>query len=374
MKSLRGSKAWFVSLLLVLAMVAAACGGDDDEGTDAGSGDDGDGAATQETVSLTMSMSTCSPYYYGYHIAEALGFFEEEGIDLKQECSSGSSEVASILAAGTADLGAAGFSAMLPAMAASDNVNPFFVHTYGEPYDILVLADSGIDEVADLEGKTMGVSDLAGGEMPLVRALISNAGLVPEEDVQFLEVSENPGTVQVAFERDDIVAYASGVSTTSIFPATGIDTVSILPEFVGDLAAGGLMATEEWKDNVDVLARVGRAAAKGHLVGFANHDAAICVMKDVIPAEFEDEEAGRASFEGSLLATTAPENDDGTYDFGRGVADVDQWNEYINIYFEAGVLDEAFDPSPYLVDVKDEINNFDQQEIIDMANELPTDC
>lgn len=371
MRGFRDSKAWVVALLLVLAMVAAACGGDDDGGSDTGSGD---GEETQETVSLTMSMSTCSPYYYGYHIAEELGFFEEEGIDLKQECSSGSSEVASILAAGTADLGAAGFSAMLPAMAQSENVNPFFVHTYGEPYDILVLAAGGITEIADLEGKTLGVSDLAGGEVPLVRALIADAGLVPEEDVKFLEVSENPATVQVAFERGDIVAYASGVSTTAIFPTTGIDTVSILPEFVGDLAAGGLMATEEWKDDLDVLTRVGRAAAKGFLIGIANPDAAVCVMKEVIPAEFEDPEAGRASFDGSLLATTPPQNDDGTYDFSRGVADVDQWNEYIGIYFAAGVLDEAFDPSPYLIDVKDEINDFDQQEIIDMANELPTDC
>ncbi|MPZ68188.1 MAG: PhnD/SsuA/transferrin family substrate-binding protein [Actinobacteria bacterium] len=372
MRGFKDSKVWIVALLLVLALVAAACGGDDpDSNESSGSDDNGD---VQETVSLTMAMSTCSPYYYGYHVAEALGFFEEEGIDLKQECTSGSSEVASILAAGTVDLGAAGFSAMLPAMSQSNNVNPFFVHTYGEPYDVLVLADSGISEIADLEGETLGVSDLAGGEMPLVRALISNAGLVPEEDVQFLEVSENPGTVQVAFERGDIAAYSSGVSTTAIFPATGIDTVSILPEFVGDLAAGGLMASEEWKDDLDVLARVGRAAAKGHLIAFANPDAAVCVMKEVIPAEFEDEEAGRASLDGSLLATTAPQNDDGTYDFGRGVADVDQWVEYINIYFEAGVLEEAFDPAPFLVDVKDEINDFDQQAIIDQANELPTDC
>lgn len=372
MRRVEGSKFLIVVLVLVMSLVAAACGGDDPESSEGtGTGTDEE---TQETVSLTMAMSTCSPYYYGYHIAAELGYFEEEGIDLKQECTSGSSEVASILAAGTVDIGAAGFSAMLPAMAKSSNVNPFFVHTYGEPYDVLALADSGITQIADLEGKTLGVSDLAGGEMPLVRALITNAGLVPEKDVQFLEVSENPGTVQVAFERGDIAAYSSGVSTTAIFPSTGIDTVSILPEFVGDLAAGGLMASEEWKDDLDVLARVGRAAAKGHLIAFENPDAAVCVMKEVIPAEFEDEEAGRASLEGSLLATTAPKNDDGTYDFGRGVAEVDQWNEYINLYVEAEVLDEAFDPAPFLIDVKDEINNFDQQAIIDQANELPTDC
>jgi NitT/TauT family transport system substrate-binding protein len=380
-----------IGSFLAVSLILGACGGTAGEttttagaGTTATTAEPAESTTTapQETtttaaelVDITAAMATGSPFYYGYRIAMALGFFEEGGVNFDFQVTGGSSEVGLILASGTADIGAAGFSAVLPAMAGG-GIYPFFVHTYGEPYDILVPTDSDIQDIVDLEGQTIGLSELAGGEVPLVRALLETNGLDPDTDVTYLEVGTNPGTIQIAFERGDIAAYSSGVSDTAILlsGASGFDVRSIAPDFVGELAAGGLLTTDEHKDDLELLASIGRAAAKGHLVAYTNPDAAVCILKEVIPEEFVDEEAGRASMEGSMLSTTAPQNPDGTYRFSAGLGNLENWERYIGIYVSGGILEEPFDPAPLVIDLEDEVNDFDQQAVIDMAEGLPTDC
>ena len=58
-----------------------------------------------------------------------------------------------------------------------------------------------------------------------------------------------------------------------------------------------------------------------------------------------------------------------------GFLDAAGWNTYVNIFIQGGVLSQQIDMGQYVIDdLLDEINDFDQQEIIDLANSLPTDC
>lgn len=367
----RGSK--LVSLLLLAVLSAASCGGSDDGNSDTGAGSESGQSGELQTV--VMSMSTGSPYFYGYWLADELGFMEDEGIDIQYEITGGSSEAAAVLAANSADVAAASTSAFLGPIEQGAELSVFFLHTYGEPYDLLVPQGSDIGEVGDLSGKTLGITELQGGEVPLIRALIGNSGLDPDTDVNFLEVGTNPGTVQVAFDRGDIDAYAAAVSDVAVITASGrLQVESIMPEFVGQLPAGGLWAAEKNKDDRDMMIAVGRAAAKGHLVGWTNEEATICILREYQPEEFQDVEGGTGAVQGSMLVTTAPKADDGTYDFSAGMGDLEQWKDYIQLFVEGGVLEEPIDIEPLVVDVSAEINDFDQQEIIDLAMDLPTDC
>ncbi|TGD63975.1 hypothetical protein EYC08_11065 [Tabrizicola sp. WMC-M-20] len=45
-----------------------------------------------------------------------------------------------------------------------------------EIFDIVVPVDSPVQSMADMVGKTIGVSDLAGDEVPMVRASIVESG------------------------------------------------------------------------------------------------------------------------------------------------------------------------------------------------------
>lgn len=371
-----------LAIVAVLALVAAACGDGDTEETTATTtgdttattaGDTTTTAAPQELREVDVALSTTSVFGYGYWIALDLGFYEDEGLDVSLQGTGGSSDVAQILAANNAVAGMGVPGAMLPAIQAGANLYPFFTYAYGEVFDVVVPEGSDLQSIADLEGLVIGISELAGGEVPLVRALLSEVGLDPDSDVQIIEVGTDAPSVRAAFEANRIDAYSSAKSDIAAMNATGLGTVSIAPESLSTLPAEGLLATEETRDDDELLVGLGRATAKGQLVAYTNLDAAVCVLKNQIPEEFTDDAAGRASLESVVAITTAPEGDNGEFVFG--FLDADGWNTYVNIFIQGGVLTDTIDMSQFVIgDLLDGYNDFDQQEIIDLANSLPTDC
>lgn len=379
------------ALTLALLLVLAACGGGGAGGATTTAADDGDAPATtaevvdtteaEEATSTTaapelrevdVALSTTSAFGYGYWIALDLGFYEEEGLDVTLQGTGGSADVAQILAAQNAVAGMGVPGAMLPAIQAGASLFPFFTYAYGEVFDVVVPEGSELTSIADLEGQVLGISELAGGEVPLVRALIIEAGLDPDSDVQIIEVGTDAPSVLAAFESDRIHAYSSAKSDIAAMSATGLNAVSIAPESLSTLPAEGLLATDETRDDADLLIGLGRATAKGQLVAYTNLDAAVCVLKNQIPEEFTDEEAGRASLEAVVEITTAPQ-ENGEYVFG--FLDADGWNTYVNIFLQGGVLTDEIDMAEFVIsDHVNAFNEFDQQAIVDMANGLPTDC
>jgi len=355
-----------VAMLAATALLAAACG-DDDEG---GGGGGGGGDTDLETID--MGLSTGSSFSYGYFIAEELGFYDEEGYDVQLQPTGGSSDVAQLLAAQNVDVGMGVPGAMLPAIEQGSELYPFFTYAYGEVFDVVVPPGSDITSIADLEGGTIGISDLAGGETPLVKALLADAGIDPDTGVELLEIGSATPKVKLAIDRGDIDAYSSAKSDIAKIESAGVELESIAPESLAELPAEGLLAHSETKDDTEMLAAMGRATAKGQLIAYTNIDAAVCVLKEQIPEEFADEEAGRASLESVIPITEAPKEGD-EYEFG--FLDAEGWNTYVQIYIQGDVISEEIDMSQYVIDdLVDEINDFDQQAIIDMANELPTDC
>jgi NitT/TauT family transport system substrate-binding protein len=350
-----------------LALLAAACG--DDDGDSAGGGGGGD---SEELQTIDMGLSTGSSFSYGYLIAEELGFYDEEGYDVQLQPTDGSSDVAQLLAAQNVAVGMGVPGAMLPVIEQGSELYPFFTYAYGEVFDVVVPSGSDVTSIADLDGATIGISDLAGGETPLVKALLSDEGIDPDTGVELLEIGSATPKVKLAIDRGDIDAYSSAKSDIAKIEAAGVALESIAPESLAELPAEGLLAHSGTKDDTEMLAAMGRATAKGQLIAYTNVDAAVCVLKEQIPEEFADEEAGRASLEAVIPITEAPKEGD-EYQFG--FLDAEGWNTYVQIFIQGDVISEEIDMSQYVIDdLVDEINDFDQQAIIDMANELPTDC
>ena len=328
---------------------------------------------TPETREVTLALSTTSVFGYGYWIALDQGFYAEEGLDVALQGTGGSSDVAQILAANNAEAGMGVPGAMLPAIQAGANLYPFFTYAYGEVFDVVVPEESELQAIADLEGLTIGISELAGGEVPLLRALLVEAGFDPDADVEIIEIGTDAPSVSNALEQGRIDAYSSAKADIAAMNAVGLGTRSIAPESLSTLPAEGLLATEETKDDIDLLGRIGRATAKGQLVAYTSQDAAVCILKNQIPEEFTDDTAGRESLASVVEITTAPMRDDGAYEFG--FLDAEGWNTYVEIFKQGGIISEDIDMSELVLpDALDIINDFDQQEIVDLANSLPTDC
>jgi len=352
----RPARPWSVllALTLVLALIGAAC------------------AEEEELRDVNLALSTTSGFGYGYWIAVGLGYYEDEGLNVSLQGTGGSADVAQILAANNAEAGMGVPGAMLPAIEAGAGLYPFFTYAYGEVFDVVVPVGSPITDIAGLDGLRIGISELAGGEVPLVRALLVEAGLDPDNDVEIIEVGTNAPSVRAALDNNRIDAYSSAKSDIAAMNASGLNTMSIAPASLNTLPAEGLLAAEAFKDDDELLIGLGRATAKGQLVAYTNLDGAVCVLKELIPEEFTDEEAGRSGLAAVIKITTAPQQG-GEYQFG--FLDAAGWNTYVNIFIQGEVITNPIDMGDYVIDdLLDDINDFDQQAIIDEANGLETDC
>lgn len=150
-------------MAMTMAMVAASCGGSSsDPGSDTAGTDTGasDTELTELRVAYVPAVTTLP-----LHVAQAQGYFEDNGIDATLTEAANISDIPAALGRqfditlGTAtDLLRAG-SAGVDIVQISGNT----IDTEENPFvQLIVPADSGISDVTELEGKTVGSPTLSG--------------------------------------------------------------------------------------------------------------------------------------------------------------------------------------------------------------------
>ena len=128
----------------------------------------------------SLSMSTILP-----HIAQDLGYFDQEGIDVTIEhFESGSINLKALLGR-SLDLADVETSALLAAIASGADLRIIGTHEWGLHFAF--YATRGIDSLKDLKGKRFGISGLGGLPHLVVVALLSQDNVNPD-DVQMLAV------------------------------------------------------------------------------------------------------------------------------------------------------------------------------------------
>lgn len=137
-------------------------------------------------------------------VAQEMGYYTEEGLDVTLNYSKGSSDAARQLAAGNVDWGIFSAAATMQAMQRGFPLKAIMQIYYPDTFDIVVPKDSPVQSMADMAGKTIGVSDLAGGEVPMVRASIVESGLKEGTDVKLVIAGEGDPTTIRSFEADRI--------------------------------------------------------------------------------------------------------------------------------------------------------------------------
>jgi NitT/TauT family transport system substrate-binding protein len=276
-----------IVLLLLLALVAAACGGDADTTTTAG-GDEatttegGDGATTTAggdgaTTTAAPEMETISVaignlraiQYFPIYLADAAGYFADEGIEAQIEVVSGSGAVVQQLIAGNIDLMLSNPAAAINAVAGEQGDIVTFCSThYQNIFTLATPTSTGITDVAGLEGGTIGISEPSGGEVPVVRAAMATAGLVDGEDYELLAIGEGGQLTFEALSNGDATAYSSSVFDVAAVEAQGLELTHVLPDeflYVPSIAYSVLRETFDARG--DALTRFARATARAYAWG-----------------------------------------------------------------------------------------------------------
>jgi NitT/TauT family transport system substrate-binding protein len=298
--------------LLALALVAlaasvviAACGGDDE---DEGGGGGGEAAEVQD-VNMVIPFPP-SIALLGLVMAQEQGYFEDEGINLEtQVAEEGSGQVNQLMIAGREKYGRSGPDLTMIANAEGHDLRMIATFARGI-FTIEAPVDSGVSSMEDLDGKALGVTDLAGGEIGLVNQALAEAGLEADEDVELKVVGPGGPAAFRALESGEIAAYAGATNDFAAMDAQGLESETIVPESLQGLPSNGFVVLQETLDNEadrEVAIKIVRAWLKGDKFARDNPEEALQIACEAVPEECRDEATAQAFFDRSIEVATPPE-------------------------------------------------------------------
>jgi NitT/TauT family transport system substrate-binding protein len=237
---------------------------------------------------------------FNFFVADAEGYFREEGIDAKWEAVDGSSQVLQGVASGKAQIGRPGPGPLLAARGRGLDVVWLYNLYPKSIFGLVVKKDASYKVPADLKGKVIGVGTADGAEVAFVRPMLTDAGMKEGKDYTFLPVGDG-GMAAAAFLRGDIEAYAASItSDAAVITRRGLLLRDITPEKYLSYFGNGLVAMSSYiKENPEVIKGFGRAMVRGTKFGLikANRDKVLQYCKKGNPQEGEDLVLANAVFD-----------------------------------------------------------------------------
>jgi NitT/TauT family transport system substrate-binding protein len=344
-----------VLLIGVAALVAAGCGDDDEP--------EGGSQAAQGGGEIVYSLPTPpSLLFYPPLVAEELGFFEEENVEV--ELAPAAEEISStaFLDNGDADLAFADVDEIILARSKGGEHQAIFSPQHTNTAGIVVPADSDITDISGVAGKTVGLESEESTR--LLDAMLDAAG-VNKDDVETAVVGTSGALVAKTLEDGKIHAYVGNASDFTALSANGVALENITPDDVGRIDGNPLaVLPDTLQEKRDAIVGFLRAWAKAQHIGQVNREAVEQIVRDKVPAEWRNEASGEAALD---LAIELMKPDDPER-IGDLRADV--WETGQDVLVRAGVMDEKGDVQAALNDeLIEEINDFDRAEVEQAAED-----
>jgi len=361
----RTTRAIAAAAAIALTAGLAACAG-------SGAGESSSEGEGGDTGPLKIGLSTVAPSlgqsYYS-SIPQYLGYWDDAGLELDVKRFNGSGEVMTAAATGQIDIGHGGnFSIMAAHENGGADIQAFMQDIPGNPYFPLVLQDSPIQTLKDLEGKTLGIFSTASDANEMLIGIMTQQGMDPNS-VNIVETGNGPTAAEAlqSGKIDGWMAYDSGAGMLSTL---GIDWRPIDEDLFSGYRPGSAVvaspATIESKR--EELVAYGQGIAKAMIFAKENPEAAVQIHWDVFPdakpAGVEDAEALEL---GVVELAARTDNVFPVEDLWGNVTEED-FAEYVKVFVEAGVLGSELPVDEIWTDeLIEDINDFDHDEIVEQA-------
>lgn len=220
------------------------------------------GAAELQVVTVAL-VSTSWNTGLPTAVARGAGFFKEEGLDVRPVTLSSSGPIMmALLMSGQADIVVAGAVAVLRGISRGAPVVVVGGHLNRMSYAL--MSARGLKTVADLKGKTIGITGIGGmGEFTVVESLKRN-GLIKDRDFSVLNIEGGPAARIAALKTGKVHAVpltpGQRVQAENEGFTVLLDTREILTEIPSTIVA----STRDFTgSSPDKMVRFLRALAKG---------------------------------------------------------------------------------------------------------------
>src|SRR5919106_1342614 len=298
--------------------------------------------------------------FYAFLAAKALGFWEQEGLQVDFKSAGGSGAAIQLLIAGHADAGIPSMPATLNAAGRGQKLNAFYQYSTGTLFYLKVPAPSPVKSVADLKGKVIGISEPGGGEVPMVKAALQGARLDPDKDIRLVPIGEGSPATFEAIKSGKVDAYSSNFQDTLAVELAGIPLRDITPkEFHAFPAQMMIVTPESLAKHKPALTILARGVAKGSF--WCQRKPAECqtMLQSVSKEEWANPQVAKPLFQ-RALEITAPRE-------GKRIGEPNRDNLEKYLAFVKG-QNPKFNPpkvDDFLVtDMLDEINRFDRDAVL----------
>jgi len=296
-----------------------------------------------------------STNFYPLVVGEALGYFEEEGVEVNLLPSDTSIPYVAFVQNGQADLAMLDPVETVNALNAGAPINTVYEVMQNAPEGIGVPAGSDVTSVADLVGTTVGlVSDR---DRAFLQAALNTVG-ASIDDVETVVLGESGPTLAAAM-RDGNVSAISGAAPDWIsLIVNGIEVDMITPPELLTSPANNFAANSETlEEKRDAMEGFLRAWSKGMYVASVNPEAVAEMLRQAVPEEWENEDAGQLYLDMSIgmnLSTTER----------LGDPQPDVWNSIQPQLQASGAIETVLPAEDFLNDIYIEAaNDFDRAEV-----------
>ena len=209
-------------------------------------------------------------------LPEALGYYQQEGLDVEIVPGQSSAAVAQLLLSGRADVGLAQPDPIvIQRVKIKIPLVSFYAVCRRPTNRIVVNPNSPIQSVRDLKGKRVGVNDLGSGGVIYLRVRLKEAGMSMNE-VQLLSVGYGTPSFEALKNKsvDAEVSFTGGIARQQI-AGYAVRILPLTPAEM-DQYSYNLFATQSFiAKNPDVIAKLGRATAKATVFLMTNPEAAV---------------------------------------------------------------------------------------------------
>jgi len=296
--------------------------------------------AEGELYPLTVGLGfTPSVQFAPFYLADEAGYYRDAGLDVTIQ-NKIDPDMVPLIGQGSIDIGLADGTSVIPAV--SQGIPITYVATiYGKfPSIVFAKASSGIKTPADLKGKRIGIPGRYGSSWIMLQALLSSAGLTPDD----VEIVEYPDFGQGAAVAAGAVDAATGFTNNepvqlelSGTPATVLRVDDIVPLPGNGLITGN--ATLEGKQ--DVLAAFVEATLHAMHDIAADPQAGLDATYKAVPELAAKPDVQKAVLDATIDVWTGAAQQTG----GFGAIDPAAWTTSIEYMTKLGLV-----PNPVTAD------------------------
>ncbi len=218
-----------------------------------------------------------------FAVATKLGWFKQDGIEVELVPLPGSTDCVKNVAIKEVDFSLPSVEPLAIGRPQGIKAKVFYTAYQGNIYGIAVPADSPVQKIGDLRGKSIGVISMASGGVIVARALAATAGLDPEKDVTIVVAGE--GAQTAALVRSKQVDALSQFDTQyAMVENAGVKLRLLDTREIDRFPSNGFLALEDTlKARRKEAIALARGYARGTLFAMTNPEAAIRILYEVFP-------------------------------------------------------------------------------------------